>query len=138
MIGASNPHYDQLNLLVQSLNFSIKLVQNVTDMPQLMAWADIAIAAGGSTNWGLAFMGLPSVIIVIADNQQKIAEKLHEQGIIINLGWHQAITLEQIKLAVQALIRDRARRERMIQKGQQLIDGKGAMRVVSEMVNMLA
>jgi spore coat polysaccharide biosynthesis predicted glycosyltransferase SpsG len=81
---------------------------------------------------------LKSIIIVIADNQQKIAEKLHEQGIILNLGWHQAITLEQIRLTVQALISDRARREMMSQKGQQLIDGKGAMRVVSEMVNMLA
>jgi len=138
VIGASNPYYDQLNLFVQSLNFSIKLVQNVTDMPQLMAWADIAIAAGGSTNWELAFMGLPSVIIVIADNQQKIAEKLHDQEIIINLGWHQQVIPEQIRLTVQALIGDRARREMMSQKGQQLIDGKGAMRVVSEMVNMLA
>ena len=138
VIGASNPYYDQLNLFVKSLNFSIKLVQNVTDMPQLMAWADIAIAAGGSTNWELAFMGLPSVIIVIADNQQKIAEKLHDQEIIINLGWHQQVIPEQIRLTVQALIGDRARREIMSQKGQQLIDGKGAMRVVSEMVNMLA
>jgi UDP-2,4-diacetamido-2,4,6-trideoxy-beta-L-altropyranose hydrolase len=137
VIGASNPSYNQLNLFVQSLNFSIKLVQNVTDMPQLMAWADISIAAGGSTNWELAFMGLPSVIIVIANNQQKIAEKLHKQGIIINLGWHQQIIPEQIGLTVQALISDRARREIMSQKGQQLIDGKGAIRVVSEMVNML-
>ena len=137
VIGVSNPYYDQLNLLVQSLSFSIKLVQNVTDMPELMAWADIAIAAGGSTNWELAFMGLPSVIIVIADNQQRIAKKLHEQEIIINLGWHQQIIPEQIGLTVQALIGDRARREMMSQKGQQLIDGKGAMRVISEMTNML-
>lgn len=43
---------------------------------------------------------LKSIIIVIADNQQKIAEKLHEQGIILNLGWYQAITLEQIRLTV--------------------------------------
>ena len=62
---------------------------------------------------------------------------MHEKGFIINLGWHQAITLEQIRLTVQALISDRARREMISKKGQQLIDGKGAMRVVSEIVNML-
>lgn len=36
-------------------------------MPELMAWADLSIAAGGSTNWELAFMGLPSLVITIAD-----------------------------------------------------------------------
>jgi UDP-2,4-diacetamido-2,4,6-trideoxy-beta-L-altropyranose hydrolase len=138
VVGSKNPHFQQLAAFCQDLDLSIKLLQNVTNMPELMAWADLAIAAGGSTNWELAFMGLPSVIIVIADNQQKIAEKLHEQEIIINLGWHQQIISEQIGLTVQALIGDRDKREMMSQKGQQLIDGKGAMRVVSEMVNMLA
>ena len=80
---------------------------------------------------------LKSIIIVIANNQQKIAEKLHEQGIILNLGWHQAITLEQIRLTVQALISDLTRREMMSKKGQQLVDGQGAIRVISKMNDML-
>ncbi|MFN9054465.1 MAG: glycosyltransferase, partial [Pseudanabaena sp.] len=53
-----------------------------------MVWAEIMIAAGGSTNWELAFMGLPSIVITIADNQKAIAAELDRQGAIINLGWH--------------------------------------------------
>jgi spore coat polysaccharide biosynthesis predicted glycosyltransferase SpsG len=107
-------------------------------MPELMAWADIAIAAGGSTNWELAFMGLPSIVITIADNQQAIAAELDRQGVIINLGWHQDVTIEQIVLVLRELIGDRHKREDMSQKGCKLVDGNGASRVALQMLNMLA
>ena len=138
VVGSNNPHFQQLDAFCQDLNLSIKLLQNVTNMPELMAWADLAIAAGGSTNWELAFMGLPSLVITIADNQKAIAAELDRQGVIINLGWHQEVTIEKISLVLRELIGDRPRREGMSQKGRDLVDGNGAMRVVSEMVNMLA
>ncbi|MCX5964345.1 MAG: UDP-2,4-diacetamido-2,4,6-trideoxy-beta-L-altropyranose hydrolase [Cyanobacteria bacterium] len=138
VVGSNNPHFQQLDAFCQDLNLSIKLLQNVTNMPELMAGADLAIAAGGSTNWELAFMGLPSLVITIADNQKAIAAELDRQGVIINLGWHQEVTIEKISLVLRELIGDRPRREGMSQKGRDLVDGNGAMRVVSEMVNMLA
>jgi len=102
-----------------------------------MAWADIAIAAGGSTNWELAFMGLPSIVIAIADNQKAIAAELARQGVIINLGWHQDLNIDRLGLVIQDLIGDRLKRETMSKKGQELVDGNGSMRVVSAMIGML-
>lgn len=138
VIGASNFHYDQLDSLVNSLQLTISLKRNVTNMPELMAWADLAIAAGGSTNWELAFMALPSIVITIADNQNAIAYELDHQGVIVSLGWHQDLTIGQISLTLQDLISDRPRRETMSKKGLELVDGNGAMHIVSEMVGMLA
>ena len=108
------------------------------NMPELMAWADIAISAGGSTNWELAFMGLPSIVITIAENQKAIAAELDRQGVIINLGWHRNVNVEQIGLFLGELIGDRAKREIMSNRGRELVDGNGASRVVSEMIGMLA
>ncbi|OBQ20687.1 UDP-2,4-diacetamido-2,4,6-trideoxy-beta-L-altropyranose hydrolase [Anabaena sp. AL93] len=138
VVGGSNPHYEKLQAEVAKSRILITLQQNVTNMPELMAWADIAIAAGGSTNWELAFMGLPSLVITVADNQKDITAKLDRQGVIINLGWHQNVTIEGLSLAIQDLIGDRPHRETMSKKGQQLVDGNGAKRVVSAMVSMLA
>ena len=141
VVGGSNPHYKKLESVIESNTQSylaISLQQNVNNMPELMAWADIAIAAGGSTNWELAFMGLPSIVITIADNQQAIAAELDRQGVIINLGWHQDVTIEQIGLVLRELIGDRHKRENMSQKGRKLVDGNGASRVASQMLNMLA
>ncbi|MDB9512764.1 UDP-2,4-diacetamido-2,4,6-trideoxy-beta-L-altropyranose hydrolase [Kamptonema animale CS-326] len=135
--GSSNPHYESLEIAVQSSRFPIRLQRNITNMPELMAWADVAISAGGSTCWELAFMGLPSILLILAENQKAIAPELDRQGVIINLSWHQDVTIEQIGLALQELIGDRPKRETMSKKGRELVDGNGARRVVSEMVNLL-
>jgi spore coat polysaccharide biosynthesis predicted glycosyltransferase SpsG len=66
-----------------------------------------------------------------------IATELDRQGVIINLGWHRDVNIEQISLALQELIGDRAKREIMSNKGRELVDGNGASRVVSEMISML-
>ncbi|NEO10451.1 UDP-2,4-diacetamido-2,4,6-trideoxy-beta-L-altropyranose hydrolase, partial [Moorena sp. SIO3I8] len=96
VVGGSNPHYQQLQAAVHDSGAAIALKYNVTNMPELMAWADIAIAAGGSTCWELAFMGLPSVIIILADNQRAIAEKLDGIGVAVNLGWHEEVLVAHI------------------------------------------
>ena len=49
----------------------------------------------------------------------------------------QNVTIEGLSLAIQDLIGDRPHRETMSKKGQQLVDGNGAKRVVSAMVSML-
>jgi UDP-2,4-diacetamido-2,4,6-trideoxy-beta-L-altropyranose hydrolase len=137
VVGGSNPHYQKLQAEVTRSKLSISLQQNVSNMPELMAWAELAIAAGGSTNWELAFMGLPSLIISLADNQTEIAAKLNSQKIVSHLGWHQQVTSDRISQAVKELLGDRARREEMSRKGQKLVDGHGAARVVAKMANML-
>ncbi|MFO0213115.1 MAG: UDP-2,4-diacetamido-2,4,6-trideoxy-beta-L-altropyranose hydrolase [Pseudanabaena sp.] len=137
VIGGTNPNYEQLTSFTKNSLLSISLQINVGNMDELMAWADIAIAAGGSTNWELAFMGLPSLVITIADNQQAIAAELDRQGVIINLGWHQKLSIECLGLAIQDLIGDHLKRKTMSKKGMQLVDGNGVKRVVSAMTSML-
>ncbi|NEP28200.1 UDP-2,4-diacetamido-2,4,6-trideoxy-beta-L-altropyranose hydrolase, partial [Moorena sp. SIO3I6] len=88
VVGGSNPHYQQLQAAVHDSGTAITLKYNVTNMPELMAWADIAIAAGGSTCWELAFMGNPSLVVILAENQRQVAEKLDAFGAAINFGWH--------------------------------------------------
>ena len=61
VVGAANPHLQELQAVVKDLPFPIRLESNVTNMPELMAWADVAITAGGSTCWESAFMGLPAL-----------------------------------------------------------------------------
>lgn len=137
VVGGSNPHYENLKRAVQDSRYPIQLQQNVTNMPELMAWADVAISAGGTTCWELAFMGLASILLILAENQRAIAEKLATLNLAVNLGWHQDVAIEQIGLALQELIGDHPKRETMSKKGRELVDGNGARRVVSEMVNLL-
>ncbi|TYQ29202.1 UDP-2,4-diacetamido-2,4,6-trideoxy-beta-L-altropyranose hydrolase [Pseudanabaena sp. UWO311] len=138
VVGGSNPHYEKLQTEVAKSRTRITLQRNVSNMPELMAWADIAIAAGGSTNWELAFMGLPSLVITVADNQKESIAELDRQGVITNLGWHQDLSIEWISFALQKLMCDRLNQKKMSQQGQQIVDGEGVMRVVSKIADMIA
>lgn len=133
--GASNPHDEQLQLAIQDLRFPIRLEKNVTNMPDLMAWADVAISAGGSTSWELAFMGVPSIILIVAAHQQSSVETLSKMGVFINLGWYEDVSPTEIADALAKFLVEAKNRSQMAQIGQQLVDGKGASRVLSQILN---
>ena len=49
-------------------------------MAELMANADFAIGAAGSTSWERCCLGLPTLMIILAENQQTIAKQLQAAG----------------------------------------------------------
>jgi UDP-2,4-diacetamido-2,4,6-trideoxy-beta-L-altropyranose hydrolase len=133
VVGPANPHYAAIRKAVAKLPFTARVVRNASNMPQLMAWADVAISAAGSTCWELAFMGLPALVIVWANNQQCVAESLHQAGVAESLGEHNMLASTDIAAALQCLLRSRRMRCSMAQRGRALIDGRGAQRVVERM-----
>ncbi len=130
LVGGQNPHYRELETAVFQ-NDRIQLRQNATNMPELMAWADLAISAGGSTNWELSFMGLPALIISLAKNQSLIVQHLHDAGTAVSIGSHKSITIKTIKKELQPLVESWERREAMSQRANLLIDGCGSRRIAN-------
>lgn len=108
------------------------LARNPQNIFNLMEKTDLAISAGGSTCYELAYLGVPNIILTLADNQKKIAEGLDNYGTSINLGWFEDVTEEDIKEAVEDLIENRERREAMSKRGKELVDGKGVERVMEK------
>jgi len=133
VVGGSSPHYEELQSAIRDSRFAICLKRNAPNMPELMAWADAAVSAGGSTSWELAFMGLPNVILVLAENQREIAEGLDASGIALNLGWYAEISELAFAQTLKTLISNPTRRRAMSEEGRQLVDGSGTDLVVSVM-----
>lgn len=129
--GPANPHINILREATDAFPGRIELLSYVADMAPLMAWADLAVTGAGSTCWELACVGLPAVILVIAENQRTIAEELGAAGVVLNLGWHAEVSADRIGSTVDGLLYSSFRRLRMSQRGRALVDGKGAERVVA-------
>jgi UDP-2,4-diacetamido-2,4,6-trideoxy-beta-L-altropyranose hydrolase len=55
------------------------------DMPKLIYEADLAIGAAGTSVWERCCLGLPQVLMVIADNQEDIHENLLRSGCLSDL-----------------------------------------------------
>lgn len=134
VIGSANRNRQQIRDAANRSRLPMRVVENAPDMAELMAWADLAVSAGGSTCWELAYMGVPTMAITMAENQLAVVEGLARAGAIVDLGWHHSLSADELARAVQDLVPDTAARTRMQRCGRKLVDGNGANRVIQEMM----
>jgi UDP-2,4-diacetamido-2,4,6-trideoxy-beta-L-altropyranose hydrolase len=81
VLGEKSPHSNIINNYVKN-KANIGIIIDADNMSQLMLDADLAIGAGGSTSWERCCLGLPTLLYVIADNQNKIAKNLENIGAV--------------------------------------------------------
>lgn len=131
VIGPSNPHREALRRAAESSPFPVSLVENVENMPELMAWADMAVSAGGTTVWELLFLGVPTLALPIADNQREIMSILTEWGFVEGPDQDPdgADVNCPIGIKMQRLVLNDDRRTLLARRGRQLVDGRGVLRV---------
>ena len=84
VIGSQNPHKETIEKIVQARP-QTKLHVQATNMAELMSQADLAIGAGGSTVWERLCLGLPSVVIPLADNQSISTAYLFKKGVLAGI-----------------------------------------------------
>ena len=133
IVGPGNPAAQSISDAHNCLRDNVQVLTNVADMAQHMAWADVAVSAAGTTCWELAFMQLPALLLIVADNQRPTARQTALAGTAENLGPVEQVFPEQIAAALLGLIHDRTRRCGMALAGRRLVDGRGAQRVVTLM-----
>ena len=131
--GSSNPHLASLRSMAEQWGGALRVEQNVRDMPEVMAWADVAVSSAGSTCWETCMLGLPSILLVLTDNQQPVARELASQGIAIHRSPDTPATREWICGRVRSLLLSSALRREMSERASKLVDGRGAERVVAAM-----
>ncbi len=80
LLGKKAPHYEAVKEFCAEFNH-INHLDFCDDMPSLMLQHAVSIGAPGMTSWERACLGLPSIIIPIADNQKHVAESLNKSGV---------------------------------------------------------
>jgi RimJ/RimL family protein N-acetyltransferase len=133
--GGSNPHLQTLQRLCHESGTRIQLKRDVLNMPELMAWADVAVSAAGSTCWEMCLLGLPAILVDVAENQRPVAKELGRRQIAIHLGSSKEISPGKISSELTLLLNSRALRAGMSQRARELVDGRGAERVVAAIHN---
>lgn len=101
----------------------------VLNMDELMAEADIALGAGGSTTWERCCLGLPALITVTAENQNDLAEMGVRSGAMQVLGRWDEVTSEMITGKIEELLNHPEYLVEMSEKAMGLVDGLGAVKV---------
>lgn len=126
VVGPSNPHEAVLKAALEGMD--AELIRGA-NMPALMAEADLAVTAAGSTCWELAYLGVPMLCVVLTENQAAIARELDALGAAQSLGWAPDLLPENVSSAVAAACIDAEWRSAASRAGALLVDGKGPKRI---------
>ena len=129
LAGGSNPHLCSMEAAIQKE--SMRLIADAADVPEWMKWADVAVAGAGTTLWEMCFLGLPGVLLVLAENQANVAAAADKMGIAWSMGKGTELTSLAIARKLAELLNSREQRTRQSEKGRNLVDGRGAERVVA-------
>ncbi|MBF0295802.1 MAG: UDP-2,4-diacetamido-2,4,6-trideoxy-beta-L-altropyranose hydrolase [Magnetococcales bacterium] len=122
VLGGGAPHLDAVRALTRGMPFPVTLHVDVSRMERLMAQADLAIGAGGTSAWERCCLGLPAITVTIADNQFGVARVLEEAGASLTAA------PGEVAARLADLWEDDARLARMGVNAASLCDGLGAPR----------
>jgi len=103
-------------------------------LADLMAAADLAIGAGGVTTWERMCLGLPSVVVSIAENQEPSCRALSDAGLIRYLGTFEDVGASAIGEVVREYVDNPRSLLELGTRSKLVVDGLGTSRVAEYIV----
>lgn len=116
--------------IASQADLNVKIHTDVADMATLMSSADLAVGAGGSTSWERCCLGLPSLLLVLADNQRRVAETLSLAGAASVTGTAEHFSEAKLTGELRELIADARKLYTMAMCAASICDGCGTQRVL--------
>ena len=132
VIGAQHPARKEIEAVCSCYGYKCHV--QTPDIAELMARADLAIGASGSTSWERCCLGLPMICLTHASNQEEIAKGLQAQGAIIYLGDGAVISEADLSKTLLSMIDQPDQLKFLATVSSGLVDGNGATRVCERLL----
>ncbi|WP_082700660.1 UDP-2,4-diacetamido-2,4,6-trideoxy-beta-L-altropyranose hydrolase [Magnetospirillum sp. XM-1] len=129
VMGAKAPHLDLVRARATAMA-NTRVLVGVSDMAGLMTQADLAIGAAGTTTWERCCLGLPTLMLVIADNQKDIARLVIQSGAALSA------TPDTITGQLRDLAADPKALQSLSHCAAALCDGRGAARIADALLRL--
>ncbi|SDI66195.1 UDP-2,4-diacetamido-2,4,6-trideoxy-beta-L-altropyranose hydrolase [Pseudomonas delhiensis] len=132
VMGANAPWLSDVCHQVELMQCFTQLLVNTPDMASLMSDADIAIGAAGSTSWERCCLGLPTIMLILAENQRLIGQRLHEAGAAFLIP-----SIEQIPALLPIYVENLHSPEELTRASKNatvFVDGIGTQRAIEAMM----
>lgn len=130
VISSRSPHAATVRAQVEHCA-NITVHDSVPCLAPLMLQADLAFGAGGMTSWERCCLGLPAIVVTLADNQRFIAGELDRQSMVQWLGKVDEVTQRDMEQALRIAVNTPCDIEPWSRRCLALLDGQGTGRVAS-------
>jgi UDP-2,4-diacetamido-2,4,6-trideoxy-beta-L-altropyranose hydrolase len=124
----ASPNARELNMLANQWAETV-VVSDLPDLAGFFGRHDLQIGAGGGAAWERCCLGAPTIAFAAAANQDAVLPALAERGAVALIGGQALPNELEIGSAVQALLADPVRRQKLSERSRALVDGLGAKRV---------
>lgn len=132
VMGATAPWLEAVKQQAETLPWPTEVKAGVNNMAQLMADSDLAIGAAGATSWERCCLGLPTVMMVLADNQQKIATNLKNANAAKTICNATPLDPTLFEIITTLLVQPNQLKN-MSKAAADILDGNGAAAVIERM-----
>lgn len=130
VMGTTAPWLDAVRKRAARMPWSTSVLENVSDMASQMCSADLAIGAAGSTSWERCCLGLPTLMLILADNQRYAASLLSSAGAAHLLSSEEQLG-DQLSQCIERALSDPGFLNNMSTAASGITDGAGASKVSS-------
>lgn len=127
VMGVTAPWLEEVKQQARRLPWKTEVRVNVTNMAELMSTCDLAIGAAGATSWERCCLGLPSILITIAENQKTISDNMRRAGAAVCFSDQNAlVSLKEVIKTIDL--------ELLSHNASKVCDGFGASYVAQQLV----
>jgi len=134
IMGPNAPWVKDVKEQADKMRYVVEVVVDCQDMAHKMLISDISIGAAGSTSWERCALGLPSILLCLADNQKAVIKELSKSGCAIELDFSSYDDDEIRRRLDIALLLISQNLISMSKLASQIADGNGCKRVVNLML----
>ncbi len=128
VVGKNCPWQSEIVFLANSIKWPTRVLIDVSNMAELMTYIDFSIGAAGSTSWERCALGVPSILVSVAENQKNLLASLAKAKLCValKLSYDVASLTKRIEEAINLL---KMNQKDLILKSSNLVDGKGVSRI---------
>lgn len=137
VLGPNARHLEAIRKRASDMGPRVRVLTGVADMASLMAAADLAVGAAGTSSWERCCLGLPTLLVICAENQKLVANNLANTGAALLLGDHDNVDSCSIGREAARLMNDADALANMTGIAATICDGLGARRIALTLAPIL-
>jgi len=138
VLGFSCRFAEEVQSKNRELGNRFTIIEQATNIEELMSDTGLAITALGTTIYELAYLGVPTIVMSNYREDAIDERELEKLGCVVPLGFHANLSDADIRDSIDALWRNGEKRASMSKKGLEVIDGQGAKRIAEKAKGLIA
>ena len=129
VVNHSSPYFLGIQQMIVG-HTNVTLNCDLPSLAKIMSQSDLAIGACGATTWERCCLGLPTLVVTLAENQKLIATELNRLGVINLLGHKDQVDETELMRSMNEYLNKELNPE-WSELCKNMVDGLGAKRVAS-------